>query len=239
MHVKHLLIDNETMSKSKGNFLTIPDLLDEGPLGRRRSATCSRAPTTASRSTSASRACSTRRRRSSASTAWSRGSTRWTGEGPEGPAAAACDERAADVRRGARRRPQHPGGAGRGARPRDGGRTRLLAEGALTRAGAAARPGRARGDGRGLRRAAARARARTASRPRSRRSSTSGRRRAGSASSRGPTRRAARLEALGVVLEDTPQGHALAAEALSPCRSGAPAGSHRGRRRRGPRLRAT
>jgi cysteinyl-tRNA synthetase len=30
MHVKHLLIDNETMSKSKGNFLTIPDLLEKG-----------------------------------------------------------------------------------------------------------------------------------------------------------------------------------------------------------------
>jgi cysteinyl-tRNA synthetase len=30
MHVKHLLIDNETMSKSKGNFFTIPDLLEKG-----------------------------------------------------------------------------------------------------------------------------------------------------------------------------------------------------------------
>jgi cysteinyl-tRNA synthetase len=30
MHARHLLIDNETMSKSKGNFLTIPDLLAEG-----------------------------------------------------------------------------------------------------------------------------------------------------------------------------------------------------------------
>ena len=30
MHAKHLLIDNETMSKSKGNFLTIPDLVAEG-----------------------------------------------------------------------------------------------------------------------------------------------------------------------------------------------------------------
>jgi cysteinyl-tRNA synthetase len=30
LHVKHLLIDNETMSKSKGNFLTIPDLLERG-----------------------------------------------------------------------------------------------------------------------------------------------------------------------------------------------------------------
>jgi cysteinyl-tRNA synthetase len=30
MHAKHLLIDNETMSKSKGNFLTIPDLIEEG-----------------------------------------------------------------------------------------------------------------------------------------------------------------------------------------------------------------
>jgi cysteinyl-tRNA synthetase len=30
MHVKHLLVDGETMSKSKGNFFTIPDLLEKG-----------------------------------------------------------------------------------------------------------------------------------------------------------------------------------------------------------------
>jgi cysteinyl-tRNA synthetase len=30
MHVKHLLIENETMSKSKGNFFTIPDLVGKG-----------------------------------------------------------------------------------------------------------------------------------------------------------------------------------------------------------------
>ena len=30
MHVKHLLIDNETMSKSKGNFFTIPDIVGKG-----------------------------------------------------------------------------------------------------------------------------------------------------------------------------------------------------------------
>jgi cysteinyl-tRNA synthetase len=30
MHVKHLLIENETMSKSKGNFFTIPDLVERG-----------------------------------------------------------------------------------------------------------------------------------------------------------------------------------------------------------------
>src|SRR5437867_787556 len=30
MHVTHLLVDNETMSKSKGNFYTIPDLLERG-----------------------------------------------------------------------------------------------------------------------------------------------------------------------------------------------------------------
>jgi cysteinyl-tRNA synthetase len=30
MHVKHLMIDNETMSKSKGNFFTIPDLVERG-----------------------------------------------------------------------------------------------------------------------------------------------------------------------------------------------------------------
>jgi cysteinyl-tRNA synthetase len=30
MHVEHLLVENETMSKSKGNFLTIPDLVARG-----------------------------------------------------------------------------------------------------------------------------------------------------------------------------------------------------------------
>jgi cysteinyl-tRNA synthetase len=30
MHVKHLLIDNETMSKSKGNFFTIPAIVEKG-----------------------------------------------------------------------------------------------------------------------------------------------------------------------------------------------------------------
>jgi len=30
MHVTHLLVDNETMSKSKGNFYTIPDLVERG-----------------------------------------------------------------------------------------------------------------------------------------------------------------------------------------------------------------
>jgi cysteinyl-tRNA synthetase len=30
LHVEHLLVDNETMSKSKGNFFTIPDLLERG-----------------------------------------------------------------------------------------------------------------------------------------------------------------------------------------------------------------
>jgi cysteinyl-tRNA synthetase len=30
LHVQHLLVDNATMSKSKGNFFTIPDLLEQG-----------------------------------------------------------------------------------------------------------------------------------------------------------------------------------------------------------------
>ncbi len=30
VHVKHLMVENETMSKSKGNFFTIPDLLERG-----------------------------------------------------------------------------------------------------------------------------------------------------------------------------------------------------------------
>jgi cysteinyl-tRNA synthetase len=30
LHARHLLIDNETMSKSKGNFLTVPDLVAQG-----------------------------------------------------------------------------------------------------------------------------------------------------------------------------------------------------------------
>jgi cysteinyl-tRNA synthetase len=29
-HVEHLLVEDETMSKSKGNFLTLPDLIDRG-----------------------------------------------------------------------------------------------------------------------------------------------------------------------------------------------------------------
>jgi cysteinyl-tRNA synthetase len=32
MHVEHLLVDNETMSKSKGNFFTVPDVLARGHL---------------------------------------------------------------------------------------------------------------------------------------------------------------------------------------------------------------
>jgi cysteinyl-tRNA synthetase len=30
VHVQHLLVDNETMSKSKGNFFTVPDVLERG-----------------------------------------------------------------------------------------------------------------------------------------------------------------------------------------------------------------
>jgi cysteinyl-tRNA synthetase len=30
MHVQHLLVENETMSKSKGNFFTVPDVLERG-----------------------------------------------------------------------------------------------------------------------------------------------------------------------------------------------------------------
>jgi cysteinyl-tRNA synthetase len=33
VHVKHLMVDNETMSKSKGNFFLIPELLEEGHSG--------------------------------------------------------------------------------------------------------------------------------------------------------------------------------------------------------------
>ena len=205
MHAKHLLIDNETMSKSKGNFLTIPDLRGRGPLGRRRSATCSRARTTGSRSTSAARACTTRRRRSSGCTASCARLDEVTGEGPEGPAAALCEQARERLRRGARRRPQHARGARRGARARDPGQR--PAGGGLA-------------DARGRR---ARARPRS---PRWTRSSACCCRAAGRTSSRAEEQalfderqlarkqrefaRAdaarARLEALGVVLEDTPQG---------------------------------
>ena len=92
----------------------------------------------------------------------------------------------------------------------------LLAAGEMTREGAA--PGARRSierDGRGLRRAAARG----GEDRLSRRGAGAVRRASGGAaqgaSSRARTRRARRLEALGVVLEDTPEGHAVAPKALT------------------------
>ena len=47
VHVEHLLIDEEKMSKSLGNVFNVPDLVSRAT-GRRRSATSTSRPTTAS-----------------------------------------------------------------------------------------------------------------------------------------------------------------------------------------------
>ena len=123
MHVEHLLIDNETMSKSKGNFFTIPDARWRGATGPRPSATC----------------CSPAHYRKQLNFTWEglaagarprssaiHGFVQRLGEverrGPGGDAVerGLRSRRAAGLRRRARRRPQHPRGPGR--RPRPGGR---------------------------------------------------------------------------------------------------------------------
>ena len=129
MHVKHLLIDNETMSKSKGNFFTIPDLVARGhkpeairyllagahyrkPLNfgfeglQQAAAALERIHGLVSRLDEIDGAAGPGRGRPRT---WRRG----------------CRE-AFDARAGGR--PQHAGGAGRGSRPGQPGE-RLLAEG--------------------------------------------------------------------------------------------------------------
>ena len=205
MHVKHLLIDNETMSKSKGNFFTIPDLLEKGPLAGGDPLPARGLPLPQAAQLQLRGAAAGEGRAGAASTGSSCGSTRWAGEGPEGKAAEACAEarRAFDAALADDLNTPEALAAVHGL---VGRANALLAEGALTRAGAGARPRRARGDGRRLRRASCPRGGRTACRPRSRRSSTSGRRRGGGGSSRRADAARARLEALGVVLEDTPKG---------------------------------
>ena len=205
MHVKHLLIDNETMSKSKGNFLTIPDLLEKGhsPQAIRYLLAGShyRKPLNFGlEGLSGGQA-----PRSSGSTASSCGSTRWAGRGRR------------------ERRPRRPA-------PRRGGRSTRRSRTTSTRrrpwprstASSVARTPcwpRGRSPARGRPASGPSSRrwtpssaccspgaGRTASRRRSRLSSTSGRRRGGGGSSPARTPRGARLEALGVVLEDTPKG---------------------------------
>ena len=48
VHVEHLLVDDEKMSKSLGNVYTIPDIVAHGLSGRRRCAICCCRRTTAS-----------------------------------------------------------------------------------------------------------------------------------------------------------------------------------------------
>ena len=99
MHAKHLLIDNETMSKSKGNFLTIPDLLGRGPRAGSDPLPARGRPLQQAAQLRAREPAATRRRRSSGCTAWSRGSTRSRAKGPRAPAAALCESARADSTR--------------------------------------------------------------------------------------------------------------------------------------------
>ena len=218
VHVEHLIVDNEKMSKSLGNVYTRARHRRRGLSRRRRCAICCCRRTTASSSSSPG----TRWRRPRGADAAHRlpraRSTRV-------PAATAHPRgRRAQLARGARRRsraahrrrPEHRrrrsasmfdlvralntaidagelGDGRRGRRPR---RVRRLRPGAR-RAGAAPRRGRAAaGAGRGDRAADRRAR-----RPR-----------AGAAISPRPTASATSSTARGILLEDGADGHALEAE---------------------------
>ncbi len=156
MHAKHLLIDNETMSKSKGNFFTIADIVARGhrpeairyllagahyrkPLSfgfeglQQAQAALDRVHSLVSRLDETA------------------------GDGPEGPAALAADEarRAFDDALADDLNTPEALAAVHGLVSRANA---LLAEGALTRAGAAQGVRRDRGDGRRLRRPPARGR---------------------------------------------------------------------------------
>jgi cysteinyl-tRNA synthetase len=202
MHAKHLLIDNETMSKSKGNFVTIPTLLEQG-----HSAEAIRYALAGAHYIKpfnfGFEALTTPRARSSGCTGSSRGSTRSRARG-RGPGRRSLRRGARRLRRGADRRPQHARGARRPPWPRAPGE-QPDRRGRPDAGGRLAREGRDRGDGRHLRGAAA------------------GRRRGAPLAEeqalfdeRQQARKArefaradaarAKLEALGVVLEDTPQG---------------------------------
>ena len=158
MHVEHLLVDNETMSKSKGNFFTIPDLLARGPPARGDPLPARGRPLPQAAQLHAARGCSTRRRRSSGSTAScaaGRGRpARARGPGRRGASASearsAFDAALADDLNTPEALAAVHGLVSDG--------NALLAEGALTRGGCGAPPGRDRRDGRGVRRAPARRR---------------------------------------------------------------------------------
>ena len=117
VHVKHLLIDNETMSKSKGNFFTIPDILEKGhaPEAIRYLLAGShyRKPLNFSLEGL---------QQSAAALERVHGLARRLGEvereGPEGPSGGGVRDGAPHVPGVARRRPQHAGGPRRRARPR-------------------------------------------------------------------------------------------------------------------------
>ena len=223
MHVEHLLVENETMSKSKGNVYTIPDLLAKGLPARRDPLPARAARTTASRSTSPGGPHQAERR-SSAST-------------PRGPAG-----------RGEREGPAAPSGRPSRPAPRPGAAfdaaladdlntpealaavhglvsraNTLLAEGALTRAGAARVRAELRRMDSGLRRPA---------RPRRRRPPLGGgagavrRAAGGAATARFRPRRCGANGARGARRRHRghPQGHAVAADAVSALAPGSRSG---------------
>ena len=121
MHVEHLLVDDETMSKSKGNVFTIPELVAQGhrPEAIRYLLLAAALPQPAQ--LHLGRAAAGGGRAASASTASCSGSPRWSGRAGRRRGRRGRDRRRAttfDAR--ARGRPQHAGGAGR--RARAGGR---------------------------------------------------------------------------------------------------------------------
>ena len=166
-------------------------------------------------------------------------------DGPSGEAEAACRRREG-VRRRPRRRPEHPRGAGRRPQPRERSATRSWR-------GRVDARGRRAGHGRASRRwtpsSACSSRGETADAPRSRpcfdeRQDARKRR-----DFQPPMRRGRSLEALGIVLEDTPRGpggggradgppraRSRACAAASPGRTSRPPSEPRGPRGPGPQL---
>ena len=204
MHAKHLLIDNETMSKSKGNFFTIPDIVARGhrPEAIRYLLAGAHYRKPLNFGFEGLQQAQAALERVHALVVAARRDGR---RGPEGPAALAADEarRAFDEALADDLNTPEALAAVHGLVSRANA---LLAEGALTRAGRRQRCARS------SRRWTASSASccpwprRTGCRPRSRRSSTSGRTRAGSATSRAPTTHGSGSRRLGVVLEDTPKG---------------------------------
>ena len=75
VHIEHLLVDDQKMSKSLGNVYTLQRHRSSAASAPRRCATCCSRRTTASSSTSRGWACSRRRKRCGASPTSSPGST--------------------------------------------------------------------------------------------------------------------------------------------------------------------